>query len=70
MSDWNSTDKCSHAKAINSGNDLIMPGNKRVRKDLKKALESGELERDCLRSSAARVLMMIFNSAVAEGTDL
>jgi beta-glucosidase len=69
MSDWNSTDKCSHAKAINSGNDLIMPGNKRVRKELKKALESGELERDCLRTSAARVLTMIFNSAVAEGID-
>lgn len=66
MSDWNSTDKCSHANAINSGNDLIMPGNKRVRKELKKALKNGDLERDCLRTSAARVLTMIFNSAVAE----
>lgn len=67
MSDWNSTDKCSHAKAISVGNDLIMPGNKSVRKALKSALKSGELKRGELLDSAARVLKLIFDSAVVEG---
>lgn len=67
MSDWNSTDKCSHAKAISAGNDLIMPGNKPVRKALKTALENGDLKRKDLCTSAARVLKLIFDSAVVEG---
>jgi beta-glucosidase len=64
MSDWNATDQCSHAAAINAGNDLIMPGNKLVRKTLVKALKKGELSRDALRTSAARILRLIFDSAV------
>lgn len=67
MSDWNATDQCSHAAAICAGNDLIMPGNKWVRKNLIQALKTGELKLDALRSSAARVLKLIFDSAVAEG---
>lgn len=67
MSDWNATEQCSHAAAVNAGNDLIMPGNKGVRKALLKALKSGELSRDALDRSAARVLRLVFGSAAAEG---
>ncbi|MCM1235316.1 MAG: glycoside hydrolase family 3 C-terminal domain-containing protein [Ruminococcus flavefaciens] len=67
MSDWNSTDKCSHAAAINAGNDLIMPGNSGVRKALTAALKAGELDKAALRRSAGRVLKLIFDSTVAEG---
>lgn len=37
MSDWTATNQCSHAKAINAGNDLIMPGDKSVWKALEQA---------------------------------
>lgn len=62
MSDWNATDQCSHAEAINAGNDLIMPGNKAVEKSLQKALAEGVLDRDALNTSAGRILKMIFTS--------
>lgn len=64
MSDWTATNQCSHAEAINSGNDLIMPGDRSVRKALKNALKTGQLDRRALDRSAARVLEMIFRSAV------
>lgn len=66
MSDWNSTDKCSHSTAINAGNDLLMPGNKWVRKALLEALKNGELDTAALRRSAGRVLKLIFSSSVAD----
>lgn len=62
MSDWNATDQCSHAAAINAGNDLIMPGSGAVEKALQKALKAGELDRDALNTSAGRVLELIFKS--------
>ncbi|MBQ6542451.1 MAG: glycoside hydrolase family 3 C-terminal domain-containing protein [Lachnospiraceae bacterium] len=62
MSDWNSTDQCTCAGAINAGNDLIMPGSKKVRKELETALKEGCLDRDALRRSAGRVLELIFKS--------
>lgn len=67
MSDWNATDQCSHAAAINAGNDLIMPGNKGVRKALLESLKKGELDRAALDRSAARVLKLVFQSRTAEG---
>lgn len=67
MSDWNATDQCDHAKAINAGNDLIMPGNGAVRKKLREALKAGRLERAALVRSASRVLNLIFGAATAEG---
>ena len=66
MSDWNSTDKCSHAKAINAGNDLIMPGNKGVKKALLKALKDKTLDKAALQVSAGRVLELIFSSATTQ----
>lgn len=63
MSDWTATNQCSHAKAINSGNDLIMPGDNSVRKALTEALKAGTLDKAALNRSAERVLRMIFRSA-------
>jgi len=67
MSDWNATDKCSHPAAINAGNDLLMPGNKWIKKALLDALKNGELDREKLKASAARVLNLIFSAATSEG---
>lgn len=67
MSDWNATDQCSHAAAIRAGNDLMMPGNAGVYQALKAAVKSGELTREQLRASAARVLKVVFDSSVSEG---
>ncbi len=62
MSDWNATDQSSHSAAVNAGNDLLMPGNRWVRKKLEEDLESGKLKKEALDISAARVLTLIFNS--------
>lgn len=67
MSDWNSTDKCSHSAAINAGNDLIMPGNAHVRETLEAALKDGKLDKKRLRRSAARILRLILSAATSEG---
>lgn len=67
MSDWNSTDKCSHSAAINAGNDLIMPGNAHVRETLEAALKYGKLDKKRLRRSAARILRLILSAATSEG---
>ena len=62
MSDWNATEQCSYADAINSGNDLIMPGNPAIAKRLLQDLKEGRLDRRALDKSAARVLTLIFMS--------
>ena len=62
MSDWTSTDQCSHVEAINAGNDLIMPGNPGVVKTLRRGLKDRTLNREALETSAARVLDLIFQS--------
>lgn len=62
MSDWTTSNQCSHAVAINSGNDLIMPGDKGVQKNLEEALQNGELNKSALDVSAARVLELVFRS--------
>ena len=62
MSDWNATEACSYAEAINAGNDLIMPGTPAVTKQLEKDLKTGALYRDALNLSAGRVLELIFKS--------
>ena len=62
MSDWNATEPCSYAEAINAGNDLIMPGTSAVAKKLHKDLDTGVLRQDALNLSAGRVLELIFKS--------
>ncbi len=66
MSDWNATNQSSHAAAINAGNDLIMPGDKNVRRALEKAYAKGELRPEALDTSAARVLKLVLMSAVCK----
>lgn len=67
MSDWNAVDQCSYAQAINTGNDLIMPGVAAIRKALEKELAQGNLDRSALDLAAARVLTLVFQSATTEG---
>ena len=62
MSDWNSTEQCSYADAINAGNDLIMPGTGAVSSRLEKDLSEGRLDRAALNRSAGRVLELVFQS--------
>lgn len=62
MSDWNATEQCSYAEAINAGNDLIMPGTAAVARKLEEELKAGILNRNALDLSAGRVLELIFKS--------
>lgn len=62
MSDWNATEQCSYAEAINAGNDLIMPGTGAVAKKLETDLKKGHLNRSALNLSAGRVLELVFKS--------
>lgn len=62
MSDWNATEACSYAEAINAGNDLIMPGTAAVAKKLETDLKNGHLNRRALNLSAGRVLELVFKS--------
>ena len=64
MSDWNATDNCSHYKALKAGNNLIMPGNKKVRKELAKNLKEGKLTRQDLLNNAKYVLEAVLNSEI------
>ena len=64
MSDWNATDNCSHYKALKAGNNLIMPGNKKVRKELVINLKEGKLTRQDLLNNAKYVLEAVLNSEI------
>ena len=69
MTDWWATNKCSESEAINAGNDLIMPGNRRVLRALKKALKGGALDREALDLAAGKVLELIFKGLYTEETE-
>lgn len=64
MSDWNSTYSCSHVLALKAGNNLIMPGDSKVRKELFEALKTKKLDRKTLLENARYVLDAIFNSEI------
>lgn len=66
MTDWTASEKNpgEHADCINAGNDLIMPGHPKARKELQEALKSGKLQRADLEITAANVLNVIFSSNV------
>ncbi|HRX58188.1 MAG TPA: glycoside hydrolase family 3 C-terminal domain-containing protein [Eubacteriales bacterium] len=68
MTDWSSTgdNNGGHALCIPAGNDLIMPGNKRARKEILKALRGGQITREQLRACARRVLTLTLQSNVAQ----
>jgi beta-glucosidase len=61
MTDWMATAKgaANPALCLAAGNDLIMPGTKRDKKVIMKALKKGRLREDDLRQSAARVITKI-----------
>lgn len=66
MTDWTASEKNhgEHISCILSGNDLIMPGHPKAKKELRKALKSGRLSRSDLETAAANVLNVIFSSNV------
>ena len=68
MTDWTASEKNpgEHTACILSGNDLIMPGHPKAKKELQDALKSGRLKRADLETAAANVLNVIFSSNVWE----
>lgn len=64
MSDWNATYSCSHYLALKAGNNLIMPGDKKVKKELLKDLKTGKLTRQDLLNNAKYVLVAVLNSEI------
>lgn len=66
MTDWYATGKDLgiHSAAIEAGNDLIMPGGKSVVRNLKKKLNSGELDKAALRRCAANVIRGVTESRI------
>ena len=67
MSDWNAVEQCSDWEAIKAGNHIIMPGDKKMMKRLKKSLKDGKLKREDLLQSATRVMNIIFDSPTSKG---
>ena len=66
MTDWTASEKNpgEHVSCILSGNDLIMPGHPKAKKELLEALKNGKLKRTDLEIAAANVLNVIFSSNV------
>ena len=67
MTDWNSTDRglADNGKAIEAGNDMIMPGGIQYRLPVFWALLTGRLSRKALRISASRIVRQVLGSAVS-----
>ncbi len=70
MTDWGSTGKglADDALCLKAGNDLVMPGGGRVRKNLLKGLKEGVITETDLRRCAANVLRSIVYSRLAQET--
>ena len=68
MTDWLSTGRGlgDNGMAIKVGNDLIMPGGKYYKKQIKKALRKGKLSYQELLKCASNVLVSIKNSDVTK----
>jgi beta-glucosidase len=65
MTDWfGGRDAAAQMRA---GNDLLMPGTERQRKELLAALESGALEEDVLDANIARILGVIVRTPSFKG---
>lgn len=66
MTDWLSTGRNlgSNGLAIKAGNDLIMPGGKYYKKQIKKSLRKGELSYESLLKCASNILNAINNSEI------
>lgn len=66
MTDWFSTNKGqgNNALAMQSGNDLIMPGGGSFKKEIRKGVQTGLISEDDVRRCCANVVKSIFNSAI------
>lgn len=64
MTDWFSTGKgkASNALAIKAGNDLIMPGTRRCKKEILDGIRSGRIAREDLRRCCGNVIRAVLNS--------
>jgi beta-glucosidase len=67
MTDWYATgdNVGEHTKCPAAGNDLIMPGSGKARKELMAGLKNGSVRLEDVRRSAARVLTVISRSNVS-----
>lgn len=72
MTDWGSTGKglADDAFCLKAGNDLVMPGGGRVRKNLLKGLKEGVITETDLRRCATNVLRSIVHSRLVRETPL
>ena len=62
MSDWNTTvpeDGSVPWKCAAAGNDIIMPGNTKDARDIRRAYEQGILKEDDIRACAGRILTLV-----------
>ena len=66
MTDWYSTNKgqANNALAMGAGNDLIMPGGGRFKKEILQGVKSGLIEEQDVRRCCANVVKAIFDSAI------
>ena len=66
MTDWFSTSKgcADNAKCMSAGNDLIMPGGKREKKEIIEGIKRGKITEADLKRCCANVLKAIFNSNI------
>jgi predicted Rossmann fold flavoprotein len=54
----------NHAKALAAGVDILMPGNPKTLRYIKKALKQGSLSQETIRLSAIRILNVLLRSGV------
>ena len=66
MTDWFSTSKgcADNAICMSAGNDLIMPGGKREKKEILEGIKNGKITEADLKRCCANVLKAIFNSNI------
>ena len=66
MTDWFSTSKgcADNAVCIQAGNDLIMPGGKREKKEILEGIKNKKITESDLKRCCANVLKAIFNSNI------
>jgi len=66
MTDWFSTSKgcADNAVCMQAGNDLIMPGGKREKKEILEGIKTGKISENDLKRCCANVLKAIFNSNI------
>lgn len=68
MTDWFSTEKglANNGLAMKAGNDLIMPGGKYYKKEIRTELKKGRITEENIRRCAANVLRSIVYSNLAD----